>query len=266
MKIAWLAKNTKPTPVNPSPSPSVPIHTRPCQSTPVRVSPCPSTKHASTNTSTNNLIIFFAGWGMSPAPFTFLASEKSDVLIFFDYITDEIPIDLPKLLNSYQQIDLIAWSLGVAIANEIMQPYQAQLQTATAINGTIMPIHDNYGIPPAIFSATIDNLLDGGIAGFYRRMCKTPPIRKRFMATPPKREPTDLKNELIALYNKFNNNTPKDCIFNQAIISTDDKIVPPDNQAGCWSHFNVPYSLLKAPHFPFYEWSTWRKIICQNNK
>ncbi len=274
MKIAWLAKNTQSTPVRVSPPSSLSVHSNPHQSTPVhvspsssvsvRVSPCQFTKHASNNT--NKLIIFFAGWGMSHAPFKFLASENSDVLIFFDYTTDEIPIDLPKLLNSYQQIDLIAWSLGVAIANEIMQPYQAQLQTATAINGTIIPIHDNYGIPPAIFSATIDNLLNGGIAGFYRRMCKTAPIRKRFMETPPKREPDNLKKELIALYNKFHNNTPKECIFNQAIISTDDKIVPPDNQAGCWQQFNVPYSLLKAPHFPFYEWSTWREIICQNNK
>jgi biotin synthesis protein BioG len=253
MKYAWLNRKNQPPSGQNSQSNSVSVRERPCQST----------------VPTNNpdkLIIFFAGWGMSPAPFTFLDSNDSDILLFFDYPTDNMPIHLPELFNSYHQVNLIAWSLGVAVANEIMQPYRKKLQSATAINGTIMPIDDNYGIPPAIFQATIDNLLDGGITGFYRRMCKTPPVRKRFTENQPDREPADLKNELIALYNKFNNYTPQKPIFTDAIVCSDDKIVPPDNQAGYWKRFNVPYSLLKAPHFPFYQWSTWREIVCQNIK
>lgn len=245
MKVAWLNNSTN------------------SSSLPVSESPCSSTSNANSN---HNLIIFFAGWGMSPAPFQFLDCEENDVLMIFDYTNDNMPINLQEVLASYTQVDLIAWSLGVAISNDIMQPYKQKLQTTLAINGTIMPIHNNFGIPPTIFYATIENLLDGGIAGFYRRMCKTPVVRKRFMSNPPEREPTNLKKELIALYNKFNNYTPQNPIFTSAIVATDDKIVPPDNQAGCWNHFSVPYSLLKAPHFPFYEWSTWREIVCQNNK
>ena len=246
MKTAWL---------------STPPPTALLQSVSVPVSPCQSipAKH-------NKLIIFFAGWGMSPAPFTFLDCEDNDVLMFFDYTTDEIPINLPELLESYTQVDLIAWSLGVAISNIVMQPFQAKLHSALAINGSIIPIHNDFGIPPNIFQATINNLLDGGIAGFYRRMCKTPPVRKRFTSHQPDRTPDDLKNELIALHETLQNYTPTTSIFTAVIICTDDKIVPPDNQAGCWSHFNVPYSLLKAPHFPFYEWSAWREIFCQNLK
>lgn len=203
---------------------------------------------------------------MDTAPFSFLDCEDTDVLMFFDYTTNDIPINLPELFSSYKQIDLISWSLGVAVSNIVMQPFSDQLDTKLAINGTIMPINDNFGIPPAVFKATIENLLNGGIAGFYRRMCKTPPIRKKFAETTPNRTPDDLKTELISLYNKFNEYRPDNSIFTQSLICTDDKIVPPDNQAGCWKHFNVPYSLLKAPHFPFYQWSTWREIVCQNSK
>ncbi len=241
MKVAWLNNST----ITPSVS--------------VRVRPRSSTPHA----KNDNLIIFFAGWGMSPEPFKFLDCENNDVLIIFDYTNDNMPIDLSELLSSYTQVDLIAWSLGVAISNNIMQPYKQKLQSTLAINGTLLPIHDNFGIPPAIFSATIENLLNGGIAGFYRRMCKTAAVRKRFMNTPPKREPTDLKNELIALYNKLHNNKPDNSIFSNAIICSDDKIFPPDNQAGNWEKFNVPYSTLKEPHFPFYRWNRWREIFCQ---
>lgn len=268
MKTAWLKKqHTQSAPA--TSNQSVSVRESPCQSAKhaasnqsvsVRESPCQSTTYAGTNNT--KLIIFFAGWGMSPAPFSFLDCEDNDVLMVYDYTNNNMQINLPELLASYKQVDLIAWSLGVAISNIIMQPFQDKLQSALAINGSIMPIHNNFGIPPDIFQATIENLLNGGITGFYRRMCKTPIIRKRFMSTPPDREPDDLKDELIALYDKLNNITPDNSIFKHAIVCNDDKIIPPDNQTGCWNHFNVPYALLKAPHFPFYEWSAWRRIIC----
>ncbi len=56
------------------------------------------------------LTLFFAGWGMDECPFMDYCPENSDLLVCYDY--HSLDFDF-TLLQGYQEIRLIAWSMGV---------------------------------------------------------------------------------------------------------------------------------------------------------
>lgn len=64
------------------------------------------------NNNSDNLILFFAGWGCDEFEFEHLKS-KSDVLILYDYLDLNLKFDFSK----YKNINLIAFSAGVFVAS-----------------------------------------------------------------------------------------------------------------------------------------------------
>ena len=66
------------------------------------------------NNNSNNLLVFFTGWGCDESEFEHLQAN-SDVLLLFDYTDLTIDFDFSK----YKNIDLIAYSAGVFIASVI---------------------------------------------------------------------------------------------------------------------------------------------------
>ncbi len=55
------------------------------------------------------LTLFFAGWGMDECPFMDYCPENSDLLVCYDYRSLDFDF---TLLQGYQEIRLIAWSMG----------------------------------------------------------------------------------------------------------------------------------------------------------
>ena len=55
------------------------------------------------------LTLFFAGWGMDECPFMDYCSGNSDLLVCYDYRSLDFDF---TLLQGYQEIRLIAWSMG----------------------------------------------------------------------------------------------------------------------------------------------------------
>ena len=99
----------------------------------------------------NKLRIFFSGWGMCPEG-NRLESD-CDLLLISNY-TDLTP--LPDL-SAYQEIEIIAWSLGVYHAAKLLSYSQdLPVSHSIAINGTLEPISEQFGIPPKIFSGTLE--------------------------------------------------------------------------------------------------------------
>ena len=95
------------------------------------------------NSSHPRLLLFFAGWSASPESFTGLKAENgTDIMLCYDYRDMTFHEDL----SSYKEIHLIAWSMGVRMA-ELALAGKYALTTATAVNGTPRPIDDNFGIP-----------------------------------------------------------------------------------------------------------------------
>lgn len=151
------------------------------------------------NSSHPRLLLFFAGWSASPESFTGLKAENgTDIMLCYDYRDMTFHEDL----SSYKEIHLIAWSMGVRMA-ELALAGKYALTTATAINGTPRPIDDNFGIPENIFRGTLDNLTAEGMKRFNRRMCGSRDIlaqHEKFPARPLE----EVKDELQHIYNLCN--------------------------------------------------------------
>lgn len=241
-----------------------------------------------------DLIVFFGGWGTDPHPFSELDCQKNDILMFYAYSNLSIPVDLKEVASNYENIHLIAWSLGVAVAEIACHQIASIFSTSTAINGTSFAIDSQFGIPAELFAGTIESLNNGGLKRFNRRMLKNHQSILQYNNISPKRNIDDQKNELIFLKNilsapipsktrnqkspllspsppppnlsalrgsSLSSSRPRESIFQHALIGLRDSIFSPDNQQRCWKQLGVPYAEIDAPHFPFFQFSTWREIL-----
>ena len=103
-----------------------------------------------------HLLLFFAGWGMDETPFLTIHPVDKDWMICYDYRSLTFDVGL---LETYSQITLIAWSMGVWAASQIMKQYpHLPVSQSIAINGTLYPIHEIKGIAPSIFDGTLQGL------------------------------------------------------------------------------------------------------------
>ena len=194
----------------------------------------------------NQLLLFFSGWGMDLHPFAHLQSEDRDLMYCYDY--RDLSFDT-KLLSGYQDIRVMAWSLGVWVANQILSKLNLPVSQATAINGTLHPIDGEQGIPAAIFQGTIDHLNERTLKKFQRRMCQSADDYQTFMEIAPQREPIELKQELIRLQEAISS-TPEFAIANwdRVYISLSDAIFPPENQQRAWEN-KAPFHLVAEGHY-----------------
>lgn len=205
--------------------------------------------------NSGKLILFFAGWGMDIHPFLRLQSQNADVLIVYDYT--DLSFEL-SLIRGYDEIHLIAWSMGVWAASEVLG--DVVLASAVAVNGTPYPIHDAWGIPEAVVEGTLANLSEEGIRRFNRRMCGSVEILTQFLLFPVIRSVEDRKEELLQITRHVF--AVQDRVrWTKAIVSSSDRIYPCANQAAYWST-RVPVLYLDAPHYPFYLWNEWTEIVC----
>lgn len=244
-----------------------------------------------TDRSSSRLILFFNGWSASPALFRRFADKaEADVWVCYDYCD----LTFDDAIRTYTDIHLIAWSLGVWVAEQIAGRYpRLPIRTATAVNGTPYPIDERYGIPPTLFRATLDNLSPEGIARFTRRMCGSRKILDEYARTPA-RPAEAVEAELHALYrlirtdNRLNRaGLPSDLSgdavngelssahstvaavetghprlpWSHAVLSQHDRIFPPENLRRYWAG-RCPVSEPEAPHYPFYLWNEWKEL-CQ---
>ena len=111
------------------------------------------------------LLLFFCGWSASPALFHSLQSEPDqDVWLVSDYRNLTFDADL----SAYQSVTLLAWSLGVWVAEQLFADESSvHWERKIAINGTGCPVHDTEGIPEAIFRGTLENLTPDGCLGSH---------------------------------------------------------------------------------------------------
>jgi biotin synthesis protein BioG len=190
------------------------------------------------------LIVFFNGWGMDESVVSHLEVENFDIIMFYDYNNLNTDFDF-SLIEKYSSAYLVAWSMGVMTATLFDMNYK----TKTAINGTLEPINDRYGIPLRIYDLTLRGLSPKGVQRFVKSMfnedCVLPEITRDF---------EEQKSELSALKEYSAN---KDCKFDRVIISTEDKIIPTKNQTVFWGiEPNI-----ESGHAPFYKFKKWSELL-----
>lgn len=102
------------------------------------------------------LTLFFAGWGMDECPFMDYCPENSDLLVCYDYRSLDFDF---TLLQGYQEIRLIAWSMGVWAASMVLQDMDLPICERVALNGTVTPVDDLKGIPQQECDLYTDGIL-----------------------------------------------------------------------------------------------------------
>lgn len=210
-----------------------------------------------------NLIIFFAGWSFDYNPFcNHPECGDNDLLMIYDYNNMDIPDEL-KTLNNYESKILAAWSMGVftAYLNRVLfEDFNKKI----AVNGTITPVDDKFGIPVKIFELTLKHAASGLGGKFYKNVFQTFKEYEEYLKNPVQRSIENRVEELENLYDLirqqpagFDGEKFYDC----AVVCQNDKIIPSANQSASHNKNNVPVLSLDCGHFPFYNFSKWDEII-----
>lgn len=210
----------------------------------------------------SQLLLFFAGWGMDATPFSQIHpggskmdstlhaqihSASCDWMICYDYRSLEFD---PSMLQDYSDITLIAWSMGVWVASQIMKQHPTlPVSQSIAINGTLSPIDDLKGISHTVFEGTLQGLTELTLQKFQRRMCGSSAEYKAFQTVAPQRPVEELKKELAAIQQHFLASSPSAFRWRKAVIGKGDRIFLPENQRRAWENNADLIEEIEAAHY-----------------
>lgn len=215
-----------------------------------------------TNNQATKLIVYFAGWG-TPAEIVgeLALSKEYDLLVCYDYQDLILEFDF----KPYQQIHLVAWSLGIWVAERVVSKLlsapllDTKLVSATAINGTGLPINDQQGIPVELFKATLAGLTPASRKKFERRMCNTLDDLHQYQQY-PSRDFTAVTTELAFLFEQIRKDQRTDLLqWKKAIIGTSDRIFSPQNQANYWQD-RCKITYVESGHYLFNQYQQWEQL------
>ena len=212
------------------------------------------------NKISNQLIVFFNGWGCDEHQFMHLSSTQFDVLMLSDYRDLSLDDVLIEKIKEYEGVSIAAWSYGVWIAQYVWEKYQLPKQFAIAINGTTKPVHNQFGIAETIVLGTLENLSVRNLMKFQRRMVGGNEAWKKFEADKPQREFEEQKEELAALIQHFRQEVSADDFYEKAMIGSNDLIFTATNQHLFWKDKAEIFEV-EAPHFCFYNFTCWDDLL-----
>lgn len=177
--------------------------------------------------ASRRLILIFAGWAMDWRPMKNLRRQGYDIAVVWGYGDGNFDA---AFTEGYDEICVVAWSLGVAVAPEAVGAFKDKITLAIAVNGTMRPVDDECGIPAAIFRGTLDGLDDRNLTKFYRRVAGSRDAYERFAADLPDTDLESLRAELAM----FADYCPREMTWDVAIIGSRDAIFPPENMHRAW--------------------------------
>lgn len=198
-------------------------------------------------TGAPRLLLFFAGWGMDKTPFLHIRPQGSDFMICYDYRS--LNFDLPSVAH-YEGIVLVAWSMGVWAASQVMQNQALPIVQSIAVNGTPYPVDKARGIAPAVFEGTLEGLNETTLQKFRRRMCGSTTVYKEFTAVAPQRSLAELTEELAAIGRQCRSSLPPSSFrWDRAVVGLDDRIFLPPNQIRAWQDTPTEVKCVDGSHY-----------------
>lgn len=208
------------------------------------------------NNNSDTLILFFCGWGMDEKPFKPLKT-KYDLLVLYNYSELSLNFDFSR----YKTVHLLSYSYGVFTAAMLDKKLPVKPVSKTAINGTLKPIDNNYGIPQKIFDLTLGSMTLETAVKFRERLFNHQEYFRLFNKNLPLRDIDDSMHELAQLKEYFKNEVY--CNYDKVLIAEEDRIIPTRNQKKYWlelqNHQNV--KLIQGGHFPFYNYEFLEDLI-----
>jgi len=196
---------------------------------------------------------------MDDTPFTPFTARDLDVVMLYDYTDLTFPQDLADTMLGYKEVFLIAWSMGVWVAQKLFSSMTSKFVKTIAVNGTLCPIHDRYGIPVEVFSSTLTHFDETARLKFYRRMCRKREILAYFLTNQPKRKIDNQKKELESLLSTIDCSDAENSMYTDIVIADTDLIMPTENQRMFWKQ-SMP-ELVDGHHFLFYGWNSWDAML-----
>ena len=210
--------------------------------------------------SLNRLIIIYAGLGMDWRPFANLDHPDYDILVIWDY--RELTFNWRPFFR-YDEICLIAWSVGVFAATVTIHEILPRITLRIAINGTLNPIDENNGISPAVWHGLQNVLSPSAWRRFQQRMCMSESQYYDFFETSSKRTLFEIAEELDALESHTVFHVEQISDWDMAIIGRYDIIMPPESQIRAWKDL-VPIRMLDTGHLPDFQQIIHRLVIDKN--
>lgn len=207
----------------------------------------------------DRVIVFCNGWGMDAGPFTPLHARAFDVVNLYDFREPD-QAGLPsEIFTDYGDCILVGWSMGVWVGQRLFGHCQQRFSRTIAINGTLCPLSDRYGIPRELFAGTRDAWSDLSRRKFYHRLCGSREVEHRFLEHQPERTLLDQQDELAYYLEAGDCLEKKESIYREVAVSDNDRIVPTANQLAFWGNERVVR--LTGSHFPFYRWPAWDDLL-----
>lgn len=193
-----------------------------------------------------DVIVVFGGWAVGPDVFAHLAGPQ-DLLFASDY--RNLDAELPDL-SGYQSVTLVAWSFGVAAYAHWQKDRTDPFDRKIAVNGTLAPVDEARGIPPAVLAKTAEGLSEQSFAQFLRRTFNAP--------QPPRS--IDVEARRAELHAVAARGAAPAVTFDQVWLSGRDRIFPPVNQHRAWVGATLR-ELPTAAHAPFDQFDSWKGVI-----
>ena len=209
------------------------------------------------------LLLFFAGWASDPTPFREYCPAGRDYIICYDYRTLENDF-LPK--DVYREVDIVGWSMGVWAASHIAPTLPIPIGRSIALNGTPFPIDAERGIPPTIWQGTLDHLSPLSLHKFTRRMCADTEAFHRFLRVTPRRPVDELAEEMRAITRMQSTLPAPTFRWQEAVVGSKDRIIPPDNQTHAWQMSDTPIRTLDIAHYDEPAFQYYLQDVWTNNE
>ena len=206
------------------------------------------------NNNSDNLLLFFTGWGCDEYEFEHLTAE-SDVLLLYDYSDLETDFDFSK----YKKTDLIAFSAGVFVASVFK--FDFELDKKIAIDGNPYLFDEYYGLSQEmqniLYNITEENANDFAV----NYLIKTDAERNNFH--PSKRTLESCRSEFDNLKKIYQAEKQKiKDIYDYAIFGEEDPIF---NISAQKEFYGKRLNILKnARHNLFFRISKYEQILDSN--
>lgn len=211
-------------------------------------------------TQSKTLIMLFAGWGMDAKTLSQVGRKGFDTLVVWDY--RETQLDTTQL-SDYEEIIIVAWSLGIPFADRfIQQNKHLPITRCVAVAGSLNPINELTGIDPVIYAKTALLPDERALQKFYMRICGGKAAMDALLPQLPERQLSELREELTLIQHHLSENpneserlgdttTDIDASRWDAIyICKNDKIFTSENLKRAWSNANRRITELDTEHFP----------------
>lgn len=193
----------------------------------------------------SSLQLVFLGFGQDLTPYGAL-HLKTDTLFVYDY--EDNAADF-SVIDDYKEIKVLAWSLGVMMAEALVPSFALKPKKLTAFNGTPCGIDDKGGVDSGLYLATLENLSEDNMRRFYKRMCGRGAEFAAFAHVMPQRTLDSFCRELLFLKEMSVCVLPETQVWDEAYIGLKDAIISPLNQKRGWKGRALRIIEFDASHY-----------------